>query len=458
MPDARRFAFTRTTAFRLTLLQLLLMLAGTALLAAIAWWATVGYGTRQAEQEVERGMGVLVQAAAISGPRGVALSIDARLAADRAGNEYYLLAAPNGERLAGNLASAPVWNGWRRLQVRRADGDEVTVLAYARGFPGGGVLVVGRDLTAVQALESQLLGAAGWVGAGALLLGLLGGLAVGRGVARRAAGMEAALAAVQAGDLNRRLPLGMGGDEFDRLSARINATLDRVQVLMTALRQVTDDIAHDLRTPLTRLRQKLDEAGRVTDGDARNLAIAAAEQEADTLLDIFAALLRIAQVESGTQRKGFATLDLSEIVNAVAEVYAPAAEERGQMLEVSVTPGIATVGDRALLIQLFANLVENAVRHGRGGGRIAVALRAIPGGGAQATVSDDGSGIPKAERERVFRRFHRLDAARSTPGSGLGLSLVRAVADLHGLTVALEDATPGLRVRVTVPPAAQAKG
>ena len=456
MADARRFAFARTTAFRLTLLQLLLMMAGTALLAAIAWWATVGYGTRQAEQEVERGMGVLVQAGAIAGARGVALSIDARLAADRAGNEYYLLAAPNGERLAGNLASAPAWSGWRRLQVRRADGDLVTVLAYATGFPGGGLLVVGRDLTAIQALESQLLGAAGWVGAGALLLGLLGGLVIGRGVARRAAGMDAALAAVQGGDLNRRLPLGTGGDEFDRLSSRINATLDRVQGLMTALRQVTDDIAHDLRTPLNRLRHKLDEAGRATQDEARNLAIAAAEQEADTLLEIFAALLRIAQVESGTQRKGLGPLDLSEVVGSVAEVYASAAEDRGQAMDVSIAPGVMAVGDRALLTQLFANLMENAVRHGRDGGRIGVALRELPGGGAEATISDDGVGIPEAERERVFRRFHRLDAARSTPGSGLGLALVRAVAELHGITLTLEDARPGLKVRVAVPAAVPA--
>lgn len=451
MAEARRFAFVRTTAFRLTLLQLLLMMAGTALLAAIAWWATVGYGTRQAEQEVERGMGVLVQSAALSGPRGVALSIEARMAADRAGNEYYLLAAPNGERLAGNLASVPPWNGWRRLQVRRPDGSEVMVLALATALPGGW-LAVGRDLTAIQALESQLLGAAWWVGAGAALFGLLGGLVIGRGVARRAAGMEAALAAVQGGDLNRRLPLGTGGDEFDRLSSRINATLDRVQELMTALRQVTDDIAHDLRTPLTRLRQRLDEAERAADGDRRSAAIAAAGQEAETLLDIFAALLRIAQVESGAQRKGFSAFDLSEVLASVAEVYAPAAEERGQTLAVEITPGIAGFGDRALLTQLFANLVENAVRHGREGGRVAVTLQARADGGAEATVTDDGPGIPDAERERVFRRFHRLDAARHTPGSGLGLALVRAVAGLHGIAIALEDAQPGLRVRVTLPP------
>jgi signal transduction histidine kinase len=254
--------------------------------------------------------------------------------------------------------------------------------------------------------------------------------------------MEAALAAVQNGDLDRRLVERTGGDEFDRLAGRINATLDRLQALMAALREVTDDIAHDLRTPLTRLRQRLDEAAREPTVEA----IAAAQAEADRLLDIFAALLRIAQVESGTQRAGFTTVDLSTIAESVAEVYAPAAEDREQTLATEIAPGVMLTGDPALLTQMLANLVENAVRHGRAGGRICLALTA-----EELCVTDDGSGIPEAEREKVFQRFHRLDASRSTPGSGLGLALVRAVADLHGMTIVLEDAAPGLRVRIALP-------
>lgn len=441
MADAHsRWAFARTTAFRVTLLHLLLTLAGTALVGGVAWWSTAGFAARQAAQEIERGMGVLLQSGALSGARGIALSIEARMAADRSGAEFYLLAAPDGQRIAGNLSGVPSEPGWREGSIRLTDGAEAPVLMLAAPLPGGGALVVGRDLSAVRALEQRLLAGAFWVGGAVLALGLAGGLLIGRGVARRAAGMEAALAAVQAGDLARRLEPGTGGDEFDRLAARINAMLDRVQSLMAALREVTDDIAHDLRTPLTRLRQRLDAAAAAPTAEA----IAAAQQEADALLEIFAALLRIAQVESGTQRAGFTQVDLSAIADSVAEVYAPAAEARGQTLATDIAPGISLTGDPALLTQLLANLVENAVRHGREGGRIALAL-----GQGTLTVTDDGPGIPEAEHEKVFRRFHRLDAARSTPGSGLGLALVRAVADLHGMAVTLEDARPGLRVRVT---------
>lgn len=440
-----RWAFARTTAFRVTLWHLLLTLAGTAIVGGVAWWTTAGFAARQAAAEIERGMGVLLQSGALSGARGIALSIEARLAADRTGQEFYLLAAPDGQRVAGNLAERPAPAiGWRDGVARRPDGGEVPVLMLGARLPAGGVLVVGRDLSLARALEQRLLAGALWVGAAILLLGLAGGWLIGRSVARRAAAMDRVLAAVQRGELDRRLSVGTGGDEFDRLAARINATLDRVQALMAALRQVTDDIAHDLRTPLTRLRQRLDAAAEAPTAEA----IAAAQREADALLDIFAALLRIAQVESGTRRAGFAEADLSAIAESVAEVYAPAATERGQRLDVAIAPGMTLTGDPALLTQMLANLVENAVRHGREGGRVALAVTA-----REILVVDDGPGIPAEERERVFRRFHRLDAARSTPGSGLGLALVKAVAELHGLSIALEDAAPGLRVRIALPAA-----
>lgn len=444
----------RTTAFRITLLHLALTLLGTLALSGVAWWASTGFALRQVAQDVERDSGVLVQAVRLGGPASAALSIEARIAADRSGTQYFLLTAPDGSRLAGNLAAAPRAARWERLRVSGA-GVDTELLALGTRLPGGTFLVVGRDIAPVRQLESFLFSAAGWVGGAALLLGLLGGALVGRGVTRRAATMDAALARVEAGEIGHRLPVRDGGDEFDRLAQRINTTLDRVQGLMQALRQVTDDIAHDLRTPLNRLRQRLEAALRTAEGDAAwRAATEGAIMECEHLLDIFAALLRIAQVESGARRAGFARFDLSAVVETVAEVHAPAAEARGQVLEIRIAPGIATFGDRDLVTQMLSNLVDNAVKHGREGGRITLALTAQPAGGPILTVADDGPGIPEEAQALVLRRFHRLDSARATPGTGLGLALAAAVAELHGMTLTLEDNGPGLLVRLQVPPGA----
>ncbi|MDN3566654.1 HAMP domain-containing sensor histidine kinase [Paeniroseomonas aquatica] len=438
----------RTTAFRVTLLHLLLTLLGTAALSAVAWWATTGFALRQLAQEVERDAGVLIQAARLGGSRSVAVSVEARLAADRSGTQYYLMAGPDGSRIAGNLARAPRAAGWENLRLEGPEAQATELLAFGTALPGGGFLVVARDVAPVRQLESLLLGAAGWVGGAAMLLGLAGGLLMGRGVTRRAAAMDAALARVEAGEIGHRLPIRAGGDEFDRLARRINAALDRVQSLMQTLRQVTDDIAHDLRTPLGRLRQRLEGALRAPDDAGWREATEAAIRDCEQLLEIFAALLRIAQVESGARRAGFAPLDLSALLVTVAEVYAPAAEERGQRLETRLAPGVAVFGDRELLTQALANLLDNAVKHGREGGLITVALTPE----ARITVTDDGAGIPAEAREAVLRRFHRLDAARSRPGAGLGLALVAAVAELHGARLKLGDAGPGLQATLALPP------
>ena len=437
----------RTTAFRVTLLHLLLTLLGTAALSGVAWWATTGFALRQLAQEVERDAGVLIQAARLGGPRSVAVSVEARLAADRSGTQYYLLAGPDGTRLAGNLAQAPRAAGWENLRLEGPEAQVAELLAFGTALPGGGFLVVARDIAPVRQLESLLLGAAGWVGGAAMLLGLAGGLLMGRSVTRRAAAMDTALARVEAGEIGHRVPMRIGGDEFDRLARRINAALDRVQSLMQTLRQVTDDIAHDLRTPLGRLRQLLDGALRAPDDAGWREATEAAIRDCEQLLEIFAALLRIAQVESGARRAGFTRLDLTGLLATVAEVYAPAAEERGQRLDCDLAPGVAVFGDPELLTQALANLLDNAVKHGREGGRVGLSLS--PAG--LVTVTDDGAGIPPEAREAVLRRFHRLDAARSRPGAGLGLALVAAVAELHGARLTLGDAAPGLRVELALP-------
>ncbi|WP_203072531.1 sensor histidine kinase [Falsiroseomonas ponticola] len=431
MTALRRWA--GTTGFRITLLHLALTLLGTALLAGIGYWATSRFAVRQIAAEIERDVGVLLNAARLGGVPSLALSIEARIAADRGGTQFFLLSGPDGGRIAGNLAVAPRQAGWSSIEVDTAREDSV-MLAFGTALPANHFLLVGRDLAPVRALEAQLLGAAGWVGGAAILLALGGGLLVGRGVARRAASMERALAQVEEGRMEVRLAARPGGDEFDQLARRVNATLDRLQLTMAALRQVSDDIAHDLRTPLTRLRRRLESM------EGAEEAVA----ECDRILDIFAALLRIAEVESGARRAAFAPVALDEVCATVAELYAPAAQERGQILVARIDHGAVIQGDRELLVQMLANLVENAIRHGRADGTVRLALedRAI-------TIADDGPGIPAEARGQVFRRFHRLDAARATPGTGLGLALVAAVAELHGMRIALEDAAPGLRVRLT---------
>lgn len=430
MAALRRWA--GTTGFRITLLHLLLTLLGTLLLAGIGFWATSRFATQQIASEIERDVGVLLGAGRLGGVQSVALSVEARIAADRSGTQFFMLAGPDGRRLVGNLAVAPRQAGWSSIELETNAGASA-MLAFGTALAGGHFLLVGRDMAPVRALEAQLLGAAGWVGGAAILLALGGGLLVGRGVVKRAAEMERALAAVEDGRMETRLLARPGGDEFDRLARRVNATLDRLEQSMAALRQVSDDIAHDLRTPLTRLRRRLESM----EGGEEAVA------ECDRILDIFAALLRIAEVESGTRRAAFAPVALDAVCATVVELYAPLAMERGQILVGDIDHGPEIQGDLELLTQMLANLVENAIRHGREGGTVRLALR--PG---EIAVTDDGPGIPEEARVLVFRRFHRLDAARATPGSGLGLALVAAVAGLHGMAIALEDAAPGLRVRL----------
>ena len=262
-----------------------------------------------------------------------------------------------------------------------------------------------------------------------------------------------------AGDLDRRLPTTTGdrsrsGDEFDRLATNLNIMLDRIEVLVKGLRQVSTDIAHDLRTPLGRLRRTLElarDSALVDPKSAVAPVIDQAIEEADALLATFGALLRIAQIEAGASRRGFGPVDLSAVLEAVLEVYAPAAEEKSQNLTRRIPAGIVVLGDRALLTQMLANLVENAIRHSPSDAHIDVALRAADNReGPEVAIKDDGPGIPEAERDKVFRRFYRLDASRSAPGNGLGLALVAAAADLHGATIRLFDNPPrGLRVVLT---------
>ena len=366
----------------------------------------------------------------------------ARISVRRDALLLVLVQTASGQALAGRVSGAPAGlRGFATLRVR----DEPPLRALGAMLPGGINLVVAAPLAAAEDAASALawtpLAAA--LGAGALAL-LLGFIAA-RALERRLAQVSDVAALVNAGDLSRRLPESGRGDEFDRLVVTVNGMLGRLESLVAAQRQVTDDIAHDLRGPLQRLRQTLEGAVRAT-GEDRVLTEAIGEL--DAVLGTFSALLRIARAEAGAGARQ--AVDLSALVTEVAEAYAPVAEEAGRAFTIEVEPALHVQGDPALLQRMLANLLDNALAHGAGA--VTVALRPGP----ELAVADDGPGVPAAEREAVLRRFVRLDQSRGTPGTGLGLALVKAAAQAHRGSVELRDARPGggLEVRVDLSAAA----
>jgi signal transduction histidine kinase len=301
--------------------------------------------------------------------------------------------------------------------------------------------LVGDDDDQSQAIQKTVLQGFAWAFTGVVVLGILGGYGFSQNVHRRLTTMTDAAEAIIDGDLARRIPVRGSDDDLDRLAVTVNRMLDRIGALMDSLRQVSNDVAHDLRTPLTRLRQRLEapkERNDVLDGALRDV---------DAILETFAGLLRIAQIEGGARRAAFRPLDLTRIALTVVDAFAPSAEDSGQSLRLEEEGEQIVVGDCELLTQMLVNLVENALRHAGDRARIVVRTGQDESG-ATIEVVDNGPGVPERERERIFDRFYRLEHSRSSPGSGLGLALVAAVARLHGAAVRVRDANPGLDVQV----------
>lgn len=318
-------------------------------------------------------------------------------------------------------------------------------MGFGLTLSDGSFLLVAQDANRLADMQHAIVRAFAWAGGLTVLLAIVGGVWLGSTFLRRIDTITRTSRAIMEGDLSARIPMRGTHDEFDQLVTSLNDMLARIQQLMDGLRQVSSDIAHDLRTPLGRLRQHLenarDRAKTAADFDA---ATEAAIVEADGLLDTFSALLRIAQVEAGAQRRGFTALDLSALAQSIGEAYQPSAEDSQHKLLLDVEDGVSLTGDRQLLAQLISNLVENALHHTPAGTTVTLGLRKR-GASFDIEVADDGPGIPEADRDKVFDRFYRLDRSRSTAGSGLGLALVKAIAGLHGLSVRLEDRGPGLR-------------
>ena len=370
------------------------------------------------------------------------LSEVAEITSRRQGPLLVLLQTADGRGIAGRLPSAPA--ALRGFATWRRGGGEVPLRALGAVLPGGANLIVATDLSSVDRAATALAWTPPVAGGVAALLALLLGFVFAHRLERRLAAVSGAARAVMGGDLTRRLPEGVQGDEFDRLAATINGMLARIETLVAEVRQVTDDVAHDLRSPLSRLRQRLEGAlARARDPVADAEALEGAVVELDGILATFSALLRIARTEAGAGREGFALLDLSALVEGVVEAYRAPAEEAGRGIEATVAPGQAMLGSAPLLRQALANLLDNSLTHGAG--RIRVSLGGGPGGGGSLLleVSDEGPGIAPEEREKVLRRFYRLDRSRGMPGTGLGLSLVSAVAGLHGGALTLGESAGG---------------
>ena len=360
----------------------------------------------------------------------------------------YALFDRSGRRIAGSLDMPRPTLGLGTIVFQDPAEGPDTARAEARDLRGGYRLVVARDTEMMEGIDRTivLLFAVAFVLV--VAFGAVGALVFGGYLQRRLYGINEVARAIMAGDMAQRVSVGRRGDEFDAVGAALNTMLDRIGQLMDNLRQVSSDVAHDLRTPLLRLRNQLEQVGTVDGAAARAI------EQGDAVLALFAALLQIAEVEGGGLARGFVPVDLSLLATEIAESFAPAFADGDRSLTWSIAPDIAVLGDRELIAQALVNLLDNARMHTPPGTRIKIRLMA-EGGLARLSVCDDGQGVPVGDHARILQRFARGEASRTTPGNGLGLSLVMAVAAAHGGAVAVADNGPGLRVTLTLPKAAQ---
>lgn len=370
-------------------------------------------------------------------------------------NAVYMLAGTRYEWVAGNLHTWPAGEddeGSFEFPLG-ADAHDPHVLARAAPLPGGQRLLVGRNTAELAALRARAGTALLWTPLVVLVIGGLGGWVVSRRISGRLAALGVRSEAILAGDLRQRMPRSGRGDELDVLAASLNRMLDRIEALMAGMREVSDNVAHDMRSPLSRLRSRIEVALMgPPDAAADRRVLADTIADLDDVLATFNALLAIARAESGEPRERFEAVDLAAVARDVVDVYEPAAEDAGLAIIVDAPVPVVVRGERHLLGQAVANLLENAIKYAGGSGTVDVRVWA-EGAEAHLAVRDRGPGMPDEFRARAFERFTRGERSRSTSGSGLGLSLVRAVATLHEGRVELVDATPGLRVRLIMPSA-----
>lgn len=480
----------QTTVFRLTLVYLLVVALFAAVLLAYFALNTRRLMNEQIVRTVDSEITELTGQYESAGLRRLVYIVESR--ANQPGSSLYLVTTPNGAGVAGNVASLEPGvierSGWVETSYRRLeepDADEHMALVRVTELPGGFRLLVGRDLAEREHLFRIVATAGRWSVAIVVVLGVAGGVFVSRRVLRRIDAMTDKARVIMAGDLGGRLPVGGSGDELDRLALSLNTMLERIEMLLRGLKEVTDNVAHDLKTPLTRLRNRSEAALRNASSEAEyRQALEATLEESDGLIRTFDALLMIARAESGEPRADMTAFDAAEIARDVGELYEPLAEEKGLALRVEAAEPATIKANRELIGQALANLIDNAIKYAaetavpaaslipaqagvgvpglpdpppmfpaRPSADVVVTVAGV-GDRVEIAVADRGPGIAAADRGRVLDRFVRLEQSRSQPGSGLGLSLASAIARLHGGDLRLEDNAPGLRVILSLPRAA----
>ena len=445
----------RSAGMRFALIYAGLFLLSALALVMLLWWSTAGLLKRETDAAINADTQGLSERYNEGGLLALGKTIEQRIDQNVDDDAVYLLVAPNLQPIAGNLdhwpERVPLGAEWGLLPIDRAG---IRELARVHQFElGGGFrLLVGRDVQVAEHMARLLTDALLWAAAVVLVLGVAGALTVRSLFRLTLADVSDVATAIGTGDLARRVRVSGRGDEFDMLAVTINDMLERIGRLMDGVRQVSNAIAHDLRTPIARARARLEDASRpdATEAELR-AAIERAQLDLDGVARVFEALLRIAEIETGARRSAFAALDLAPLLMDLAELYEAAAEEVGLALARDIPLHLPAFGDREMVQQAVVNLLDNAIKFSVPGGTIRLSA-GRDGPGVRIEVADRGPGIPAADRPRAANRFFRGESARNTPGSGLGLALVQAVAMLHGGALRLEDNAPGLRAVLTLAP------
>lgn len=453
-----RIKLLRTSTFRLAALYLILFAVSVAALLGYVYLNTAVLLQEQTDYTIQAEVQALSDQYQLRGLNGILDTVQRRSADDT--GSVYLLAAPAGQRIAGNLDDLPTvpkgdasWIEFP-LQVQKGAVRESHVArAFYTDLPGGFKLVVGRDVESLRQFAAIIRQTLLYALAIALVLGLGGGLLMSRNFLRRVDAITDASRSIMAGNMSGRMPVTGSNDELDRLALALNEMLEQIESLMGAMKEVSSNVAHDLKTPLTRIKARVEAALRSGSEADYRAALENTVDESDRLLDTFNALLSIARAEAGQSRSGLVAVDASELIADVVELYEPMAEEEGGTLSATTAPGLMVLGDRQLLAQALTNLLDNALKYGARDGE----TPAITVTGRQdddrvvITVADHGAGIPPEDRARVTERFVRLDQSRTKPGNGLGLSLVSGVMKLHKGSLLLEDNAPGLKASLVLP-------